>query len=969
LVAKPEHSQPTEASAPSAATSHGYPAAGASDSGRHDPSQTHFPTIPGFRIIREIGRGGMGVVYEAEEERLSRQVALKILPAGALNNATQVQRFEREAKAAGRLHHTNIVPVFGVGQQDGQPFYVMQYIEGLGLHAVVNELRRLRSAEGDGRRAAVIGPVDDPHSTEPRQCREVADDDGIDAAYIARSLAAGAVAPEKPYPDGERPTDPDSDPTVVVSRPDETPNGPRPDPWSLALPGSTEKSSPFFDGRAFYQSIARIGLQVADALDYANHQGVLHRDIKPSNLLLDRKGIVWVTDFGLAKTVQSEDLTQTGQFVGTLRYMAPERFHGGFDARSDVYSLGLTLYELIALRPAHDELDPLRLIDQIKSQNPPALRRRVPRIPRDLETVIEKSTAREPGARYGTAGAMAEDLRRFLEDRPILARRASTAERVSRWCRRNPWVAGFLAVLAIGATTAGILAYAATRSARAARLAEIATRKEWGRAERETAKARQSESEARAVLDFFQNKVLAAARPKEQAGGLGVEATIRQALDTAEPSIQTTFESQPSVEATIRNALGESYYYLGAAPLAIRQHERALALRKKALGADHPDTLHSMNNLAGAYLAVGRVQDAIALHEQILKVRIASVGRDHPDTLTTRNNLADAYREAGQLSRAIELHEETLALQTSKLGPDHEDTLETRNNLGAALWSAGRLLEAIAQFQTTFKLMEAKLGRSHPITLTSRSNLAVSYMSAGRTAQAIELYETTLKLLEGEVGADHPTTLTSRNNLAVAYQDAGRFDDAIALQESTLKLMEAQQGLDHPRTLIARTNLARSYESTGQWNKAELFRRGTIERHRQAKHPDKSLLAIELTGLGRLLLNESRWSEAKPLVREALAIIEKAAPTDWRRYHAMSLLGGALAGRGRYAEAEPLILEGYDGLKDRAGKMQYRDRPLVGEAGQRLIRLYEQWGKPEEASAWKTKLGLRDLPADAIAPP
>ena len=189
--------------------------------------------------------------------------------------------------------------------------------------------------------------------------------------------------------------------------------------------------------------MARIGLQVAEALEYANRQGVLHRDVKPSNLLLDPKGNVWVADFGLAKAADAEDLTHSGDIVGTVHYMAPERFAGTCDARSDVYALGLTLYELLALRPAFEASDRHELMRRVMSQEPEGLRGPVPNIPRDLETIIQKAIAREPVERYPSAAALAEDLQRFLDDKPIKARRVTAVEQAWRWTRRNPAVAAW----------------------------------------------------------------------------------------------------------------------------------------------------------------------------------------------------------------------------------------------------------------------------------------------------------------------------------------------------------------------------------------------------------------------------------------------------------------------------------------------------------------------------------------------
>src|SRR5262249_18308532 len=195
------------------------------------------------------------------------------------------------------------------------------------------------------------------------------------------------------------------------------------------------------------RAVARIGLQVAEALEYANRQGVLHRDIKPSNLLLDPQGNVWVADFGLAKAADTEDLTHPGDIVGTVRYMAPERFQGRCDARSDVYALGLTLYELLALRPAFAATDRQALIQRVMTEEPEGLRKLVPQTPRALERIVEKATARGPAGRYASAAALAEDLRRFLEDKPIRARQVGAVERARRWARRNPVVAGLAAGL------------------------------------------------------------------------------------------------------------------------------------------------------------------------------------------------------------------------------------------------------------------------------------------------------------------------------------------------------------------------------------------------------------------------------------------------------------------------------------------------------------------------------------------
>jgi WD40 repeat protein len=243
-------------------------------------------------------------------------------------------------------------------------------------------------------------------------------------------------------------------------------------------PGQPDLSASGADSRQYYRSVARIGVQVAEALAHAHQRGIVHRDVKPSNLLLDTAGVVWVTDFGLAKT-DDPGLTHTGDMVGTLRYMAPERFRGRCDLRADVYGLGLTLYELLTLRPAFDDPDRLRLVKRIGQEEPPRPRALDPRIPRDLETVVLKAVAKEPARRYPSAEELAADLRRFLEDRPVRARRALAWERTWRWCRRNPALAG-----ALGAAAAALLAVAGVASvgAHASRLQLQQTREAEGQA-------------------------------------------------------------------------------------------------------------------------------------------------------------------------------------------------------------------------------------------------------------------------------------------------------------------------------------------------------------------------------------------------------------------------------------------------------------------------------------------------------
>ena len=385
------------------------------------PEYTASP-LGDFQILNEIGRGGMGVVYEAIQLSLGRRVALKVLPFAASLDNKQLQRFKNEATAAAQLHHTNIVPVYAVGCERGVHFYAMQLIEGRSLAAVIRELR------GDS--------PNDPSSS--------------------------SLATTKAYHASE---------TLTKS------------PLSTSQTTSVTQHSG--RSRESFRTSARIASQVADALEYAHEAGIVHRDIKPANLLLDARGAVWVTDFGLAHMAADVGVTQTGDLVGTLRYMSPEQASGRripVDHRADVYSLGATFYEMLSLTPIFSGSDRPTLLLQILNDDPRPLRQIDRAIPVELETIVLKATAKSPLERYSTAGEMAADLRRYLNEIPILARRPTLVDRARKWMRRHPSIVG-AAVLLLACGVIGLMVTTALVSR-----------------EQATTKARAEEAEARFEL-------------------------------------------------------------------------------------------------------------------------------------------------------------------------------------------------------------------------------------------------------------------------------------------------------------------------------------------------------------------------------------------------------------------------------------------------------------------------------------
>jgi serine/threonine protein kinase len=368
------------------------PAAGSSELGQ----------IGEFRLIREIGRGGMGIVYEAHQSSLNRRVALKILPLAAALEPKQLKRFQHEAQAAAQLHHTNIVPVYAVGCERGVHYYAMQYIDGQALAAVIAELRQQTGLE----RGNASRPLSE----------------------VAKEMVSGRWAPAKPAGGVGPPTMPYVPGQASHASAGET------------APRGRLSTEPSIRSAAYFRTVANLGIQAAEALEHAHRLGIVHRDIKPANLLVDPQGDLWITDFGLALFQSGAGLTMTGELVGTLRYMSPEQAlakRSEVDHRTDIYSLGVTLYEQLTLQQAFDGEDREELFRQITLQEPRELRRVNPAIPVELETIVLKAIRKSPAERYTAAQDLADDLQRFLDDKPILARRPTFREKAVKWARRH----------------------------------------------------------------------------------------------------------------------------------------------------------------------------------------------------------------------------------------------------------------------------------------------------------------------------------------------------------------------------------------------------------------------------------------------------------------------------------------------------------------------------------------------------
>jgi serine/threonine-protein kinase len=852
-----------------------------------------------FRIVREVGRGGMGIVYEAEQESLGRQVALKVLPAQALLDPQKQKRFQREAKAAARMHHTNIVPVYGVGEHDGLYYYVMQFIRGLGLDEVLRELKRLHAARRGSNHVAAA-------------CAALAPAKNFSAADVALSLLTGHFAATAAADEGQleacaqpatltagpgkgegsdqaSPAEPPGaqEPTHAASQP---PRKATVSSSSTGLSSSDvlsatgDKSSLTESGRHYWQSVARIGIQVAEALDYAHAQGILHRDIKPSNLLLDTQGTLWVTDFGLAKvSAEGDNLTHTGDIVGTLRYMAPERFNGISDTRGDIYSLGLTLYEMVTERAAFGESDRSKLIKQVTGTSPPSPRKINPMIPRDLETIVLKATDREPSRRYQTARALADDLKRFVDDKPIHARQASSAERLWRWCRRNPAVASLSAAiltllvgLAVGSTIVAL------------RFENMA---------KEEARLRTQESELRLLADEARDKA----------------ETARQ---EAENNLQEARRQKQLADSNFRKARKLRL-------LADQARDKAVTARREAesnLQEAQRQKQLADTNFRKARMAVDdsltRISESRLLHvpglQPLRKELLESALKyyqgfldQRSDDLAVQKDLATAYTRVAKITaeisspdKALEAYRQALAMRQKLLKRMPRD-LETQAEIAYHHQAVGRLQRKLGQPDAALKsLQEASAGLRAVIPQVEEKSGLLSgfasvyndigglYVHKNEPLEAMSYFTAALKLQRQLVDENpkHAKIVQLKYELANQLNQMGRLHFDIGLFRDALKLhgqaLQILNGLvaAHPRHELSndlQRALASSYEYVGD-----------------AENPDKQADGA-LTSYHDALAIRERLANANPAVTEYQNDLA----------HSYFTLGQLQAERGQSAEA------------------------------------------------------------------
>ncbi|MGA7931553.1 MAG: serine/threonine-protein kinase [Candidatus Sulfotelmatobacter sp.] len=838
-------------------------------------------TIGHYRIIRLLGEGGMGAVYEAEQDQPRRTVALKVIKTAWASHEL-LRRFELEFQTLGRLHHPGIAQIYEAGTDEtsfgSQPFFAMEIIHGKPLIEYA-EAQHLKTRQ------------------------------------------------------------------------------------RLALT-----------------------IQICEAVEHAHQRGIIHRDLKPSNILVDDSGQPKILDFGLARVtdgdVHATRQTGMGQLLGTLAYMSPEQVTAdplALDTRSDVYALGVILYELLAGKLPYEVSRHLyEVVKTIQQVDPIPLSSINREYRGDIETIVAKALEKDKTRRYGSAAELAADIRRYLEDRPLAAKPASTSYQLRKFARRNKaLVAGALAVFLTLIVGVVVSTWQAVR----ARRAEL--------------HAQAEAATAQAVVDFLQNDLLAQASANKQSGPSikpDPDLKVRTALDRAAARIEGKFAKQPEVEASIRRTLGETYEELGLYPEARRQSERALELQDRVLGAENPNTLRTKSGLGWIAKLQGRYPEAEALLNQTLATERRVLGPEHPGTLTSMNNLAVVYMDEGKYMQAEALDSQALEIRRRVLGPEHPGTLMSITNLAAIYVDEGKYAQAEPLYNQAMEVRRRVLGPEHPDTLLSMSNLAADYEHEGKYPQAESLDNQVFEIRRRVLGPDHPETLNSMNNLAVVYSDEGKYAQARALDSQVLEVKRRVLGPEHPDTLTSMNNLADDYAEEGKYAQAEVLFNQTLAIARRVEgpeHPDTLLFMsdfasmyqrkgdyalaqkyadLALAGRRRALgsedpdtmasaadlalayVSQGKFAESEPLAREAVETYKKKEPDDWQRFRAESLLGASLAGQKKYPEAEPLLLEGYHGMLARKDRIGVPDRYHLQLAHQALIQLYKDWGKPQKAA-------------------
>ncbi len=879
-----------------------------------------------YKLLEAIGEGGMGTVWVAEQSQpVKRKVALKLIKAG-MDSKSVLARFEAERQALAVMDHPNIAKVLDGGiTESGRPYFVMEYVKGV---------------------------------------------------------------PITEYCDATR----------------------------MSVPERLQ-----------------LFAQVCQAVQHAHQKGIIHRDLKPSNILVapyDDKPVPKVIDFGLAKAI-NQSLTENtlhtahDMVLGTPLYMSPEQSQLNnidIDTRSDIYSLGVLLYELLTgstplekqrfKQAAWDEMRRM-----IREEDPPlpSLRlssvetlpsvaagrhtepARLTKLVRgELDWIVMKALEKDRMRRYETASDFTADVQRYLDGEPVQAAPPSRRYRISKYASKHRAAlttsVAIVLLLIIGIAVSSWQALRAVKAEQAA----IADR---DRAKNSESAAVAASHRAEIVINFLTQDLLAQADPENNP--VGDKVTVREVLDRASDRVgdNMTLQREPEVEATIRKVLGSTYDTLGLYQPAEIHYRRALEVFHKIQGEKGDDTLEVMAILGQVLRNLERLPEAEQMTRDALIQRRDAFGNDHLETLALESNLAILLKDRGKLVEAEQMFRENLEATQRALGPKHEESLVSILNLAWMLMGTGQteklreaaslLRDHLEEFKNVFgedkpkflmalnefaeslrlsgELVEAEkyhrqslerkervFGPTHDETLGSMNNLGLSLLGQGQIVEAEELFRK-IESVESKTLPDSVRLAMTRNNLALTLDRGGKLTDAIELYRKSLPVFQRVFGGRDSQTLRITLNFARALRDDKQFEEAQSVYETIQADSRLGSIPDVSDWARFPIDWGILHLRLQEFESAEAKFREAISYCDRNSPDTWLRAYAHTCLGDALLHEMKFAEAEPLLLAGYEGMKLREAVIPWQGKVLMPEALDRLIELYTATDKPDEGQKWRTE--------------
>ena len=892
------------------------------------PGESVGSVIGRYKLLQQIGEGGCGVVYMAEQvEAVRRQVALKIIKLG-MDTKSVVARFEAERQALALMDHPNIAKVHDAGATEtGRPYFVMELVRGIKI-------------------------------------TDYCDQNNL----------------------------------------------------------STRQRLDLF-------------MQVCDAVQHAHQKGVIHRDLKPSNILVtqsDGVPVPKVIDFGIAKAITDQRLTDKTlytafeQFLGTPAYMSPEQAELselGTDTRSDIYSLGVLLYELLTGSTPFDTQELLKAgLDEmrrtIREEEPPTPSSRliqarlgsnsartdrsalhIPHsaIDQDLDWIVMKCLEKDRARRYETASGLARDIERHLSNEPVTASPPGKLYRLRKLVLRNKLTFSVAAliflVLVLGVT-------ASTWQAIRARRAEQEKERARLEAVAERANARTAAAKSDQVAQFLTD-MLSGVGPSV---ALGRDTTmLKEILDKTAERVGKDLTNQPEVAIELLKTLANTYEELGLYPRMEKTASESLRLARTALGEQNPEVGHALQLVAMAQWAQGHYEEAERSQREGLAMQRKLLGSEHAEVGNSLNSLGLVLESQGKFAQAEAMFREAVAIQRKSRAED-TGLAGVLRNLGMALRDQGKLAEAEAMFREALATLRKLLGNEHPDVANSLNGLAAVLRDEDKLAEAEAMFREALAMRRQLLGNEHPAVAVSLANLALVLAEEGKLVEAESLSSQSLamfrkllgdedahvaaafnglgyilarehKLVEAEStyrqavamqrkllGNEHPRLAGTLETLAQVLQDQGKLAEAEATAREAVTINHKALAAEDPEVAMALHVLGSILLDEAKlnpagdFSEAESVVRQCLAIREKYLPDDWRTFAAQNLLGGILMRQKKYAKAEPLLLSGYNGMKQREAKIPFVAKIQLKRAITGLVELYEATGQLDQAAEWKKKL-------------